>query len=210
MTRLHKCTLGGGSACKNQGGDGSTFHKSGFLHPFPSVYEGIQVSDPCSPLSKSLEDVCVDLVDLEDDFDDDLSKAMLGIHLGTVFNTQSFISKALYEIDLDSPEGITKVLELLPILDPEILKVIYSDIFPGYDANKLSPRIMRIEIRGYLMDSLEALGERPAGSEATAEDSVSEGENEGVEQSTTDNAPVDESGVVQEGSTDVGETAPTA
>lgn len=97
----------------------------------------------------------IELYQLEEFFDDDLSKSLLDLRIDRALNPQETLLKSLYNFDLESPEGLDRVLELLPILDPEILLAVYQEVFPGYPVDNLSPRIARIELRGYFMDYLE-------------------------------------------------------
>lgn len=206
---FRKCSFGGSSACKNQGGDGSTYHKDGYYHPFTSAVEH-SISDPVFPLHKSIDGNIVDLVDLEFDFDDDVAKSLLSLDITSSVNEQDLVSKALYDLDLDSDEGIRRILELLPILDPEILKVIYTEIFPGYQVEKISPRMLRIEIRGYLLDALdEAPDERRDESVETGPDTVPEESDQEDQGEEDQQASTDESGTEAEPDQDVAEQQPT-
>lgn len=153
---LSKCKFGGGHSCKRQGGDGSSFHKSIYVHPFTSTVEIDKVADGFIVKSS---DVVVPLTILEDNFDDDFAKSILSSEIFEAVMATDIVRKAMYDIDVDSVDGITRILSLLPILDPEIMKLIYQECFPGYDPSALSPRMMRIELRGYLTDMLEQANE---------------------------------------------------
>lgn len=96
----------------------------------------------------------VQLWDLAHDFDDDLAKSMLEVIFDKIIHPQDAVEKSLYNFDLETPEGVDRLLELLPIMDPEIINEVYAEIFPGYPVDTLAPRIARIELRGYLMDYL--------------------------------------------------------
>jgi len=95
-----------------------------------------------------------ELKGLDENFDDDLSKSILEIHLDKALHPQEAVEKSLYNFDLDTPDGVDRLLELLPILDPEIINEVYQEIFPGYPVDTLAPRMARLELRGYLMDYL--------------------------------------------------------
>lgn len=94
--------------------------------------------------------------ELESNFDDDLAKSILYTSFDRVYDAEETITKSLYNFDLESVEGVTKLLELLPILDPEIMNEVYQEIFPGYPTDNLVARMVRLELRGYLMDYLES------------------------------------------------------
>lgn len=106
-----------------------------------------------------------ELRDLEKDFDDDLAKSILEIELGQLIHPQEAVAKSLYNFDLETPEGVDRLLELLPIMDPEIVNEVYKEIFPMYPVKTLSPRVARIELRGYLMDYLHGSQEPATGPE---------------------------------------------
>lgn len=67
---------------------------------------------------------------------------------------------SLYNFDLQSAEGVDRILALLPILDEEIVKALYQECFPGYPTESIAPRMARIELRGFFMDFLD--GEQAA------------------------------------------------
>lgn len=92
--------------------------------------------------------------ELEQDFDDDLAKSLLSVSLDKGVNPREVVSKSLYNIDLESVQGVSRLLELLPILDPEIVKEVYQEIFPGYPTDDLSDRVAKTELKGYLLDYL--------------------------------------------------------
>lgn len=112
------------------------------------------LGDPVKPIQKGLRSVALDL---EGFFDDDLAEEVLNLSVDEVVSPSTLVMKSLYEFDLDSPEGIGKLMELLPLLDPEILKTVVQEIWPGYPVESLTfdPIIARAEIRGYLLDFLE-------------------------------------------------------
>ena len=112
------------------------------------------LGDPVKPVEKAIRSVALDL---EGFFDNDLAEEVLNLSVDEVVSPSSLVLKSLYEFDLDNPEGIDKLLSLLPILDPEILKTVVQEIWPGSDVESLTfdPIIARAEIRGYLLDFLE-------------------------------------------------------
>lgn len=117
-------------------------HKAGYFHPFRSRGE-LNVVHPREGLRKSV----VALPQLEGGFSSD-SESML------YFDGES-LKKAIYHFDIETPEGIDKLLQLLPILDGEIIEEVYQEIWPGYPTeDDFNLRIARAEIRGYLMDFL--------------------------------------------------------
>lgn len=100
------------------------------------------------PASKHLED-------LEKHFDDDLAEQMLGLHLGDgTVSSLDLLSKSIYDFDLETDEGIEKLLTLLPVLDPEIVLQIVQEIWPGYPPENFEVHRFRLEIKGYLLDYL--------------------------------------------------------
>lgn len=142
--------------------------------------------------------------ELAEDFDDDLAKSMLEVQFDKLLHPQDAVEKSLYNFDLDTPEGIDRLLELLPIMDPEIINEVYQEIFPQYPVATLAPRVARLELRGYLMDYLdgafqEAENASGGAEEPTPEPSPTEGSGEEAmaqEAGTQDmdQAPTDEAG----------------
>lgn len=135
-------------------------HGAGYTHPYPSVGElGEPAGDPVQPIHKSLE--TVSLPGLTDIFDEDVAKAVLSLPFVDLVSVERLI-KSLYDFDVDSPEGVTRLLGLLPVMDPEILKDIMQELWPGYVLEEANPELMRSEIRGYLMDYLDAYEQNAA------------------------------------------------
>ena len=125
------------------------------------------LGDVVKPVQKAIRKVALDL---EGFFDDDLAESVLGLTVGDAVSSSSLVLKSLYEFDLESDDGVDRLLELLPILDPEIVKTVMQEIWPGYPVDSLTfePNLARAEIRGYLLDYLEGhgddeIGEDPAG-----------------------------------------------
>jgi hypothetical protein len=158
--RINLCPYGGGQSCERQGGSGESSHGAGYVHPVPTITElGQPVGDCVTPLYKGNE---YHLSHLESFFEDGFSKSVLGVSLDTVTHALDVVKKSLYDFDLDSEEGVTKLLELLPVMDREILADIAGEIWPGYPAQDLNPKLLRLEIKGYLMDYLDGHGTQEA------------------------------------------------
>jgi hypothetical protein len=90
---------------------------------------------------------------LEENFDDDFAKAVLSVQIDDI-DLNLDVAKSLYKFDVDSKEGLMRLLELLPILDRDILFSVYGKLFPTYQTEKLVPRMVRSELKGFLMDYL--------------------------------------------------------
>lgn len=90
--------------------------------------------------------------ELEDNFDDDRAEDLLNLGIYQTDNLDSILEKSMFEFSLDNEEGVLRLLELLPVLDEDILKEVYRDVFRGYPVENLAPRIARAELRGYFMD----------------------------------------------------------
>lgn len=154
---LKDCIHGGGKDCRRHGGDGSTLHKAGFIHPFRSHEEVFKAG------AVSTRSVVTQVESLEADLQD------------TALLYDEPIEKALYHFDVETPAGIDRLLELLPILDREIIEEVYQEIWPNYptdDEESFNLRIARAEIRGYLMDFLikHDVGTNEKPTEVTIED----------------------------------------
>ena len=116
----------------------------------------------------------VSLEGLEDSFDNQAAEQMLGLHVGKVITTSDLVRKAMYDFDLDTPEGIEKLMTLLPIMDPDILRDIMMEIWPGYPTDAEASR-HRMEIKGYLKDYLESYDEQEGQVDEAAPESFASG-----------------------------------
>jgi predicted transcriptional regulator len=103
----------------------------------------------------------VRLAGLEESFDNEAAEKFLNLSVGRMTTTADLIRKSVYDFDLDTPSGIAKLLSLLPIMDPEIIKDIIVEIWPGYPTD-VDARRHKMEIRGYLKDYLESYDEQEA------------------------------------------------
>lgn len=115
------------------------------------------LGDPVKPLEKAVRRIALDLPNF---FDDQLAEAVLQLSVDDVVSGNALMLKSMYEFDLDSEEGVNRLLELLPILDPEIVKTVMQEVWPGYPTDSLTfdNNLARAEIRGYLLDFLEGHG----------------------------------------------------
>ncbi len=131
------------------------------------------VGDPVKPVQKALRKITLDL---PQDFDDTLAGEVLSLSVGEMVSNNNLMLKSMYEFDLDSEEGVVRLISLLPILDPDILKTVVQEIWPGYNVDSLTfdPSLARAEIKGYLLDFLGGHGQ-----EAEDIDSRDEGEPDG-------------------------------
>jgi hypothetical protein len=149
---LRKCLHGGGDSCSRQGGDGSLQHKEGYVHPYPTIDEaGLPVGDFVEKSHSSQE--THSLSDFTIDFDEDNTSAIMSLVLSKSIDVEELI-KSLYDFDLETEEGIEKLLELLPIMDPDIVVEMVEKIWPGYTVDQADPDLLRAEIKGYLLDYL--------------------------------------------------------
>lgn len=154
--QIISCIHGGGTSCKRQGGSGELSHANGYIHPYPTIEEvGKPAGDPVSKAVESDERIAK-LVGLEDFFDEDFSKSVLGVSMDSIIHT---VRKSLYNFELDDKDGVLEFLELLPILDSQILIDVAGEIWPGYPAQDQHVDLLRMEIKGYMMDYLEGHGE---------------------------------------------------
>lgn len=154
--KILKCIYGGGDACVRQGGSGSRFHGQSYAHNYPTLEEaGEPLGDYVEAVHKG-ESRTVSVPGLEDSFDEDRSYDALTLDIQRpVF--MSDILKSMYDFDLESEEGVTRLMALLPILDDDILKQIVQEIWPGYPVDQdFNPYMQRMQIMGYLLDYLDS------------------------------------------------------
>jgi len=150
---LRKCIYGGGGDCSRQGGDGSLHHREGYVHPYPTLEEAGHPLGEFISKSQSTEQIH-SLADFTIDFDEDASTQILSLEISKNIIDVEELIKSLYEFDLESEEGIQKLLELMPILDPDIIVDLVEKIWPGYVVYQADPDLLRAEVQGYLLDYL--------------------------------------------------------
>lgn len=152
---------------------------------------GSPTGDPIAPINKAVRQIMLDLPDF---FDDQTATEVLELNLGDFVSSSSLLLKSMYEFDLDTEEGIYRLLELIPLLDPEIIKTVMQEIWPGYPVDSLNfdNSLARAEIRGYLLDFLDGHGTKeedidhtdesqPDGGAETPEPSTSESDAEATD-----------------------------
>jgi hypothetical protein len=150
---LRKCIYGGGDSCSRQGGDGSLQHGNTFVHRYPTIEEAgrpvgsfVKSANPADETPQSIADFTIA-------FDEDNTSAIMSLVLSKSIDVEELI-KSLYDFDLETEEGIEKLLELLPIMDPDIVVEMVEKIWPGYTVDQADPDLLRAEIKGYLLDYL--------------------------------------------------------
>jgi len=92
-----------------------------------------------------------------DNFDEYTAEQILSLDPSTLVNSADFMLKSMYDFDLETDEGVNKLLSLLPILDSDIVRTVVQEIWPGYDVSSetYNPDLARLEVRGFLLDYLE-------------------------------------------------------
>ena len=136
--KFNKCEFGGGHSCEKQGGNGFLVHPINYEHTY-------HIATFTKSISSSSKIVTIPLLENTLLSEDEISKALF---------FESF-KKSLYYFDLDSPKGIARLIELLPVLSDDIIGEVYSEIWPDYpvdDPTYFNVRMARSELRGYLLD----------------------------------------------------------
>jgi len=96
------------------------------------------------------------LPQLSESLFDDAAESLLNIHVGDLHDP---IEKSFYDFDVKTPEGIQKLLVLLPIMEDDLVYQVVADIWPGYPKEHFNITRSRLEIRGYLLDYLRSTEE---------------------------------------------------
>jgi hypothetical protein len=112
------------------------------------------VGDTVTPIQKGMRRVSLDLSSTSSE---DTVIPLLQTEISRIITPSSFLFKSLYDFDIESNEGVTNLLHLLPILDPDIIKLLVVEIWPGYPTDRELFNIdhTRSEIKGYLLDLVE-------------------------------------------------------
>lgn len=187
---LSKCVYGGGAGCVRHGGSGSLKHGSAFSHRF----------EEDSSLQKSNVDAgrTHTIKALEAWFDDSVAEEVLKSSVPDLVNTVDVVRKSLYDFDVQSIEGIDKIIYLLPVLDEEVVKFVAKEVWPGLpvDEDTFDAKKTRIELKWFLMDFIHefearfnttgtGLAQEPAGQDGAQEPAPEAG----VEQPDDSEAP---------------------
>ncbi len=69
-------------------------------------------------------------------------------------HTKIVFHKSLYNFDLSSLEGIKNTLQTLPVMSTELVQQIAQSIWSGLDVTTYTPKDLKTQIRGYLLDVL--------------------------------------------------------
>ncbi len=91
---------------------------------------------------------------------EELQKSIAGLHPSQEFeilnnvHTSVVFHKSLYNFDLSSLEGVKNTLQTLPVMDTELLAQIVQSIWPGLDTTTYTPKELKAQVRGYLLDLL--------------------------------------------------------
>lgn len=126
------------------------------------------------------------LNELEEAFDNENAEEMLNLSVGRFTSTADLVRKSIYDFDLKTPNGIEKLMALLPIMDVEILKDITEEIWPGYEPAADS-RKLRLEIKGFLKDYLNSY-EQEGRKDQDASESVEDADEESASPEDADSA----------------------
>lgn len=174
---LKSCKYGGGPSCTRQGGDGSLSHATKHVHKYTSAKELGEPLSSVLPVEKSITTES-HFAYLEDQFDPDLHDAVLSVQIDEPVSSVGIVKKSLYDFDLETEDGITRLLALLPILDQDIVREVYAEIWPGYPPGDVDPKRHRLEVKGYLLDYLEAGHVQGNDAAGTADGTVAEEQDE--------------------------------
>lgn len=193
---LRKCIYGGGDYCKRQGGDGSLDHGLEYFHPFTTTSE---VGEPVGEFIHKSEYSTTQThsIPLPAEFDEDQSSAILSLEISKGIDIGELI-KSLYDFDIESEEGIQKIMELLPVLDPVIVVELVEKLWPGYAVEDADPDLLRAEVRGFLLDYLDGRFEDAGTFEPTDLADVEEAPEGGAIDEDEVGATGDESGDTEE------------
>lgn len=126
------------------------------------------------------------LNELEEAFDNENAEEILNLSVGRFTSTADLVRKSIYDFDLKTPNGIEKLMALLPIMDIEILKDITEEIWPGYEPGS-DPRRLRLEIKGFLKDYLNSY-EQEGRKDQDASESVEDADEESASPEDADSA----------------------
>lgn len=189
---LKKCIYGGGDACQRQGGDGSLDHGIEYYHPFTTTAEA---GEPLGDFIEKSEYTTTQdhNIALDIEFDEDKSYDILSLEISKGINVADMI-KSLYDFDIESEEGITQIMELLPVLDPVVIVELVEKIWPGYAVEDADPDLLRAEVRGFLMDYLDGQYEESGTFEPTDLDNPEVAPEEGADDEDEVSIDGDESG----------------
>lgn len=193
---LRKCIYGGGDACQRQGGDGTLEHGVEYVHPFTTSAE---VGGPVGDFIEKSDYLTTQnhAISLDVDFDEDKAFGVLSLDISKGIDVADLI-KSLYDFDIESEEGIIKLMELLPIMDGVIIVELVEKIWPGYAVEKADPDLLRAEVKGFLLDYLDGQFDDAGTFEPTGLDFSEEAPEDGAVDEDEASEPGDESDAPEE------------
>ena len=86
--------------------------------------------------------------------------AILDTEVSQRESPSQFLFKSMFDFDVSTTEGIDRLLYLITVLDAEIVKLVVTEIWPGYpvESEGFSAEFARMQIKGFLLDVLEGHG----------------------------------------------------
>lgn len=136
---LRRCIYTESSVCQRHGGSGASHHHAAYVHPYHR--EDVPVS-----LQKSVETMDTLHIHAEDEY------AHRVLSVG--FHDRDQVIKGLFNFDLTTPEGVSSLLEILPIADDSIVQDVYASIWPSSSGTKtVDTKLLKLQIMGYLHDT---------------------------------------------------------
>lgn len=134
---LRRCIYQDTSLCKRHGGSGASHHSSDYKHPLEHVP---------TLLSKGVVTETLDSLHVY--VDEDTAHRALSVDL-----PMRAVYKSLFNFDLYTDEGRQAFLDILPVADAEIVKDVYSSIWPSSMGTKtVDTKLLKLQIVGYLHD----------------------------------------------------------
>ncbi len=154
---LKKCIHKGGTDCLKAGGNGSWKHASTYVHKYPNTQE----LGPGEPSNRQDSGHSVLSKSLESWFNDEVAEKALSQNVSTMVDSVSMVKKSLYDFNINTIEGVDKIIYLLPIADDKVIELVAQELWPGYPIDEnIDHKKLRYEIKGFLLDLLYEYEER--------------------------------------------------
>lgn len=135
---LRRCIHANSAVCRRHGGSGSSHHATGYTHPYAH-----------KPIRVTSETVSEPFSDLHVYVDTNAAHRALGVDMPC----DHYVNKGTISVDMSSADDVESLLTILPIADEQIVRELYLSIWPeASSAESLNPRLMRLQIIGYLHD----------------------------------------------------------
>lgn len=104
--------------------------------------------------------------ELTDEEAEEVAKSILSIPRPVPAIHGGGLAKSFYGLDVETEDGLKRILDVLPIMDIEFVQQLASEIWPDAQTEDSDPELLRAEVKGFCLDQLGVLNVELEGSKA--------------------------------------------